>query len=129
MAPVPEEVTVYHAQPHGNVDPLRQPVQPDFFVDIESVLAEKRAMLGCHRSQKDWLDESQGMDSYLITMEMLGREVGALSGRFQNAEGWRRHLHLGFCAPDADPLVVARGDLIWRRPGEIAAASRAGGEK
>jgi LmbE family N-acetylglucosaminyl deacetylase/GNAT superfamily N-acetyltransferase len=52
MAPVPGEVTVYHAQPHGNVDPLRQPVQPDFFVDIESVLAEKRAMLGCHRSQR-----------------------------------------------------------------------------
>ena len=67
-APVPGDVTVYHAQPHGNVDPLRQPVAPDFFVDIESVLEQKRAMLACHRSQKDWLDESQGMDSYLITM-------------------------------------------------------------
>jgi LmbE family N-acetylglucosaminyl deacetylase len=111
-APVSGDVTVYHAQPHGNTDPLRQPVQPDFYVNIESVLAQKRAMLSWHRSQKDWLDESQGMDSYLVAMEALGREVGVLSGRFQNAEGWRRRLHFGFCAPDADPLGEALRDFI-----------------
>ena len=107
VAPVAGDVTVYHAQPHGNVDPLRQPVAPDFFVDIESVLEQKRAMLACHHSQKDWLDESQGMDSYLITMTELSREVGVLSGRLAFAEGWRRRLHLGFCAEDADPLADA----------------------
>jgi LmbE family N-acetylglucosaminyl deacetylase len=112
VAPVSGDVTVYHAQPHGNVDPLRQPVQPDFYVNIEGVVAQKRAMLSCHRSQKDWLDESQGMDSYLVAMEELGREVGALSGRFQHAEGWRRHLHFGFCAPDADPLGETLRKLI-----------------
>jgi N-acetylglucosamine malate deacetylase 1 len=35
--------------------------------------------------------------------------VGQLSGRFQLAEGWRRHLHYGFCAPEADPLEDALG--------------------
>jgi hypothetical protein len=34
----------------------------------------------------------------------LDAEVGRMSGRFAFAEGWRRHLHLGFCAPDDDPL-------------------------
>jgi hypothetical protein len=40
-------------------------------------------------------------------MEDLGREVGAMSGRLEFAEGWRKHLHAGFCAPDADPLKTA----------------------
>ena len=71
-------------------------------------------MLAHHRSQKDWLDESQGMDSYLITMEDLDREVGAMSGRFAYAEGWRRRLHFGFCAEDADPLADALNDRIYR---------------
>ena len=39
-------------------------------------------------------------------------EVGRMSGRFRYAEGWRRHLHLGFCAPGADPLREALGDLV-----------------
>jgi len=30
--------------------------------------------------------------------------VGAQSKRFRHAEGWRRHLHAGFCTADADPL-------------------------
>jgi LmbE family N-acetylglucosaminyl deacetylase len=116
VAPVPGDVTIYHAQPHGNVDPLRQPVRPDLFVDIAGVGARKRAMLACHHSQKDWLDRSQGMDSYLLAMEALDREVGALSGRFASAEGWRRRLHLGFCAPDADPLSAALRQWVHSRP-------------
>jgi len=73
-------------------------------------MAAKRAALACHKSQKEWLDTSQGLDSYLITMEAMSREVGGLSGRYEYAEGWRRHLHLGFCAEDADPLSEALGD-------------------
>ena len=102
--PVSQEVTVYHAQPHGNADGLRRPIHPDLFVDIGRVLTAKRQMLACHESQKRWLDHSQGMDSYLVAMEDLSREVGTLSARFEFAEGWRRHSHLGFCGPDDDPL-------------------------
>jgi LmbE family N-acetylglucosaminyl deacetylase len=112
---VSHDVTVYHAQPHGNLDPLRGVVRPDLFVDISSVLALKREMLSCHQSQKRWLDESQGMDSYLHAMEGFSREVGGLSGRFACAEGWRRRLHLGFCGPDANPLAQALPNLVMKR--------------
>jgi LmbE family N-acetylglucosaminyl deacetylase len=105
--PVTQDVTVYHAQPHGNCDSLGQPVYPQIFVDVSSVIDRKAQMLSLHQSQKDWLDESQGMDSYVETMRQLSREVGTLSGKFTFAEGWRRHLHLGFCSSDADPLTEA----------------------
>ena len=98
------EITIYHAMPHGLRDPLRQPVLPDCFIDTTRVHATKREALAAHRSQKEWLDASQGMDSYLQTMDTLSLELGRMSGRFQHAEGWRRHLHLGFSASDDDPL-------------------------
>ncbi len=101
------DLTVYHAQPHLNRDPLGAVVRPGLFVDIGSVVETKRRALAAHESQRAWLDASQGMDSYVKTMEELGREVGAMSARFEFAEGWRKHLHAGFCAPNADPLREA----------------------
>lgn len=101
-----QNVTVYHAQPYSNHDPLGQPVRPSLFVDVSDLLERKQEMLALHRSQKQWLDESQGHDSYLRVLESLDREVGAFSERFELAEGWRRHLHLGFCGPDDDPLAT-----------------------
>jgi LmbE family N-acetylglucosaminyl deacetylase len=110
--PVGQPVTIYHAQPHGNCDPLGQVVRPGIFVDVSGVMAEKTAMLACHKSQQQWLDTSQGLNSYLETMKDLMREVGRMSGRFEFAEGWRRHNHLGLCGPDADPLPVALADHV-----------------
>jgi LmbE family N-acetylglucosaminyl deacetylase len=103
------DVTVYHAQPHGNRDPLRRLVVPGAFVDTTDVHDKKRSALACHASQKDWLDASQGMDSYLITCDSLSTEVGKMSGRFNFAEGWRRHSHLGYSEKDDDPLAKALG--------------------
>jgi LmbE family N-acetylglucosaminyl deacetylase len=54
-----------------------------------------------------WLDASQGMDSYLDAGDEMSRRVGRMSGRFEHAEGWRRHLHLGFSASEQDPLADA----------------------
>src|SRR5690349_15249729 len=79
-APVAQAVTVYHAQPHGNRDEFGQLVRPGLFVDVAPVMERKTAMLACHQSQKEWLDVSQGFDSYLDTMKELMREVGRLSG-------------------------------------------------
>jgi LmbE family N-acetylglucosaminyl deacetylase len=115
--PVTGDVTIYHAQPHGNCDSLRQPILPELFVDISSVLDQKTEALARHVSQKQWLDESQGMDSYLHFMKDLGREVGRLSGRYEYAEGWRRHSHLGFCSADADPLREALREYLAYRDG------------
>jgi len=108
--PITEDVTLYHALPWGLRDSLRRAVKPGQFVDVTTVLDVKRRALACHASQKEWLDASQGLDSYLITMETMSRDVGRLSGRFEYSEGWRRHLHLGFCAEEADPLSEALGD-------------------
>lgn len=103
-APVEKDVTLYHAMPHGLRDGLRNLITPDFYVDISSVVEEKARMLACHASQKEWLDRTQGFGSYIDTMRSLSREVGVMSGRFEYAEGWRRHSHLGFSRTETDPL-------------------------
>jgi len=110
VSPISGDVTLYHALPHGLRDPLRRRIVAGQYVDIEPVLDEKRGMLACHRTQKEWLDESQGMDAYLVTMEEFSREVGRQSGVFAVAEGWRRHSHLGYSARECDPLADALGD-------------------
>ena len=102
--PAAGPVVVYHAMPHGLRDGLRQPVQPDFFVNTSSVHEIKRQALAAHRSQKDWLDATQGMGSYIDAMDQMSAEVGRMSGKFAHAEGWRRHLHLGFSASEIDPV-------------------------
>jgi N-acetylglucosamine malate deacetylase 1 len=110
-APCIGPLAVYHAMPHGLRDCLRKRVRPGQFVDIGPVLARKRAMLACHRTQKEWLDRSQGIDAYLALMESFSREVGEMSGRFEYAEGWRRRLHWGYGPEEYDPLA----DLLGQR--------------
>jgi LmbE family N-acetylglucosaminyl deacetylase len=113
-----KDVTVYHAMPHGLVDGLRNPIVPDFFVDVASAIDRKGEMLACHRSQKDWLDRTQGMGSYVDTMKELTQQAGALSGTYRYAEGWRRHLHFGYSRSEQTPLEDLLSDRITlRRPG------------
>lgn len=102
---VDKDVVVYHAMPHGLRDGLRNPIFADYYVDIGGVIPQKTAMLACHASQKEWLDRTQGFDSYLDTMKSMAREVGSMSGTFDYAEGWRRHSHLGFSRVEMDPLT------------------------
>ncbi len=103
------ETTVYHSMPHGFRDGLRRRVIAGAYVNISSVHKVKRDALAAHKSQQRWLDVSQGLNSYLLTMEEMSLEVGRMSKRFQQAEGWRRHLHFGFCGAEADPLRDALG--------------------
>ena len=69
----------------------------------------KLKALKAHETQQNWLDSSQGLNSYLKTMDDFSRELGEMSERFGHAEGWRRHLHYGFSATDSDPLRKALG--------------------
>jgi len=103
-APTNQQVTVYHAMPHGLCDPLRRRVIPGGFVNTTSVQFKKKEALAAHESQKNWLDVSQGLNSYLQAMEEMSLAVGKMSAHFQHAEGWRRHLHLGFSERAIDPL-------------------------
>lgn len=104
MPPTDKKVVLYHALPHGLMTMMGGRVTPDFFVDITPVIDRKQEMLACHASQKEWLDSSQGMDSYLHTMRDFSREMGSMSNRFTFAEGWRRHAHLGYAGEDDDPM-------------------------
>ena len=107
-----EPVTIYHAMPHGQCTPMREPVQPELYVDTTRVHAVKRAALACHASQKEWLDATQGQDNYLNTMDAFSRTLGRQARKFQHAEGWTRHLHYGFGAADDDPLRETLGRLV-----------------
>ena len=110
VPPPNKEVTVYHAMPHGLCDGLRRKIVPDNYVDVSDLCETKLKALSAHQSQQSWLDASQGINSYLQAMEVQDRGVGRLSGKFKFAEGWRRHLHLGFTSEDIDPLAEVRGE-------------------
>jgi LmbE family N-acetylglucosaminyl deacetylase len=106
-AAIDQEITIYHALPYGLHDPLNRPVVAEFYVDITGVIDRKAAMLALHESQQAWLEASQGVGAFTEQMRAMSRAVGRLSGRYQYAEGWTRHLPTGYCAPDADPLRKA----------------------
>lgn len=105
-------VTVYHAQPYSHHDPLRRLVEPDLVVDTTDLIELKKKMLSKHVSQKTWLDESQGLNAYLETLVALDAQLGRMSSLFKHAEGWRRHLHLGFCGEKDDPLREALKERV-----------------
>ncbi len=107
--PFEHNVTVYHAMPHSMRTPLRQRVMAGAFVDTTPVRDRQVAALIAHASQQDWLDVSQGMNSYVQAGEDGARELGQLSKKFKYAEGWRRHLHYGFSSQEEDPLKDALG--------------------
>lgn len=110
LPPIDDEVTIYHAMPYGLRGPMRERIHAGQYVDVMATIPEKRRLLACHRSQKEWLDKSQGMDAYLDTMVDFAKDVGRQSKRFAYAEGWRRRLHLGFSVTDSDPLSEALGE-------------------
>jgi len=111
-APFLADITLYHAMPYPLCDMLNAPVEPDFFVDVESVVDDMKSMLAEHKSQKSWLDESQGVDAYIASMTDRTAEVGKRSGEFRHAEGWRKHNHTGFCQMDSSPLEDALREHI-----------------
>jgi LmbE family N-acetylglucosaminyl deacetylase len=103
-------LAVYHAMPHGLRDGLRRKIVPGAYVDNSDVMEVKRQALEAHLSQGAWLDATQGMGSHVASMDEMSREVGARSGIFEHAEGWRRHLHLGLSPGEFDPLHEALQD-------------------
>lgn len=105
-------VTIYHATPHGLRGPLREPLRPELLVNTASIHERKLAALACHQSQQEWLDASQGMNSYLAAADEESRAVARLGRKLIYAEGWTRHSHLGFCGEADDPLRETLGRLV-----------------
>ncbi len=106
------DCTLYHALPHGLKDPMRKTIVAGAFVNTSAVQQQKLEALKAHQSQQNWLDVSQKLNSYLQTMEDVSLKVGQMSKKFKYAEGWRRHLHYGFCGPDDDPLKELGDDYL-----------------
>jgi LmbE family N-acetylglucosaminyl deacetylase len=112
VAPILKEVAVYHAMPYGLHDGLSHKIVPHFYVDIASAIDRKEAMLACHVSQRNWLDDSQKLDSYVQTMRDMSSQMGTDSGRFTFAEGWIRHNPLGYSNLKYKPLETVLADSI-----------------
>lgn len=106
------DCTIYHALPHTLRDPLRRRIIPGAFVNTAAVQDKKLEALKAHQSQQSWLDASQKLNSYLQAMVEASLEVGKMSEKFMHAEGWRRHLHYGFCGQNDDPLQVLGSDYL-----------------
>ena len=106
------DCTIYHALPHTLRDNFRRRIIPGAFVNTGTVYETKLKALKEHKSQQSWLDISQKMNSYLQAMEDISLRVGEMSKAFKHAEGWRRHLHVGFCAADDDPLKDLGNDYL-----------------
>ena len=106
------DCTIYHALPHTLRDNFRRYITPGSFVNTGAVQERKLQALNAHKSQQSWLDVSQKMNSYLQAMEDVSLRVGKMSGSFTYAEGWRRHLHVGFCGADDDPLKDLGDDYL-----------------
>lgn len=116
--PTFQDCYLYHAQPLGNLDPLREPIVPSLLVDVTDKMQLKADMLCEHRSQKNWLDVSQGKDAYIDAMREMAEQVADMSNSaVEYAEGWRQHLHVGLSAHDGDPLTEALGDRVERTGG------------
>ncbi len=75
-------------------------------------MERKAELLRCHASQDAWLDSTQKMSSYIQNMVDAGKLLGKLSGKFEAAEGFTQHLHLGYSEPNFDPLRNALAELV-----------------
>ncbi len=116
VAPVAGNCAVYHAQPYGLRDALGRETVAAMYADIGGMLDKKRAVLACHRSQKEWLDRTQGVDAYLRYMEEMSAAAGRQSGLFAHAEGWTMHNRLGLVDGGADPLRSLLADYCAANP-------------
>ena len=98
------DVAIYHAMPHGLGDEFGHRITPDCLVNTAPVQELQQEALVSHLSQRDWLEATQGLGSYIQTMVDFSREMARLSTCFSHAEGWRRHSPLGFSHPGFHPL-------------------------
>lgn len=85
---------LYYADAIEGKDPMGRRIDPQFYVDISTTLAQKREMLAHHVSQREWLRAHHGMDEYLEQMTKWAAAYGSECG-CAYAEGFRQHLGHG----------------------------------
>jgi LmbE family N-acetylglucosaminyl deacetylase len=82
---------LYFCDPAEGMDRYGQEIRPDFVVNIASQLTRKAEMLGCHVSQRTWLQRQHGMDDYIETMREWSGARGRMAG-FEFGEGFRQYM-------------------------------------
>ncbi|MEI6138336.1 MAG: PIG-L family deacetylase [Mariniphaga sp.] len=100
---------LYYVDALEGKDKFGSPVQPSIYVDISTEIGIKEEMLGCHKSQREWLKKHHKMDEYILAMkrfaELRGKEINT-----QYAEGFRQHLGHGY--PHTNILKELLGELV-----------------
>ncbi len=86
---------LYYSDPIEGLDPMGNRTYPQFYVDISDQMENKRRMLSCHASQREWLRSHHGVDEYLNQMTLWGTHYGQEAG-CEYAEGFRQHLGHGY---------------------------------
>ena len=82
---------LYYADAMEGKDKFGQKINSTTIVDISSVIQIKTDMLGCHKSQREWLRQHHGMDEYILSMKRQSQSQGQEIS-VQYAEGFRQHL-------------------------------------
>jgi len=106
----PIEAVPYLYYTHPGTDIMGRPAPAQFLVDISSVVAVKKQMACCHRSQRNWIRDHHGVDDYVASRERHDAELGAPAG-FAAAEALCQHLGAGY--PHDNILVEALSDKAW----------------
>lgn len=88
--PIPNVPYLYYWAPMEQKDVFGRPVPARFYVDIEEVLDQKKDMLACHASQREWLRKHHGVDEYINAMLEAARQTGRMAG-VTYAEGFTQH--------------------------------------
>ncbi|MEI6519671.1 MAG: PIG-L deacetylase family protein [bacterium] len=81
----------YFGSPLGGTDYLGNPICPQFIIDITDQMEQKKSMLACHASQRDWLRRQHGIDQYIDEMREWNEKTGQLVSK-KYAEGFNQHL-------------------------------------
>ena len=105
-------LALYHAQPYSNRDPLRRVVTPDFYVDVTDREEAQGRDAGQTRQPETVAGRKPGTRFVSADPPRPGCGSGSYVRMFRYAEGWRRHLHLGFGAEQYDPLRDALANRI-----------------
>lgn len=108
-APMNGIPTLYYVDPLEGIDHFGNPIQPEFCVDISSVIETKEKMLGSHASQREWLRKHHGVDMYVNAMKewaaVRGKSIGV-----PYAEGFRQHK--GHAYPKENILKELLGEYV-----------------
>ena len=110
--PAPAARTIphlYYAQPYRDRNILGDEIFPRLVVDITSTLERKENMLGCHESQRAWLQFQQALRNFDDPLRQMAARAGELAG-VPWGEGFRQHLGAAF--PHENLLAQLLGNLV-----------------